>query len=69
MSNCDFGSPCTCSECRTGPVKLTCSNCNAEFTKVVLRDFELTVGRKGDSSYTFTTPRLSNEEMLCPSCK
>jgi len=52
-SNCDFGSPCNCTECRRDAKRLVCDVC--EVRPAVNQSSELSRDRKGISSYTFTS--------------
>jgi hypothetical protein len=52
-SNCDFGSPCNCTECRGDTKRLVCDVC--EVRPAVNQSSKLSRDRKGISSYTFTS--------------
>lgn len=68
MSNCDFGSPCDCSECRSSNMEVKCPKCKKKHVIKVRREAKWTVGRKGDGDYTFLDPELSKNEMICEKC-
>lgn len=52
-SNCDFGSPCDCTECRENAQRSFCEVCQVR--PAVNQSSELSRDRKGISSYTFTS--------------
>lgn len=52
-SNCDFGSPCNCTECTENAKKPICEVCKIE--PPVNQSSELSRDRKGILSYTFTS--------------
>jgi hypothetical protein len=52
-SNCDFGSPCNCIECREAGKRPICEICKVR--RAVNHSSELSRNRKGSSSYIFTS--------------
>lgn len=52
-SNCGFGSPCNCTECREDARRPVCEVC--QVLPTVNQSSELSSDRKGISSYTFTS--------------
>jgi len=52
-SNCDFGSPCNCTECTENAKRSICEVCQVR--PAVNQSSELSRDRKGISSYTFTS--------------
>lgn len=69
MANCDFGSPCECSECRTIYKKIICPMCKTAHDLAIIRESKWSVDRKGIGSYNFIEPEITTEQSKCIKCK
>lgn len=67
MSNCDFGSPCDCKDCRTTHNTIICPSCEFENVVRILRNSKL-VYEKGCADYSFSIPSGPSKDLSCFRC-
>lgn len=68
MSNCDWGRPCDCKECRTDQFNVLCPHCGfSNSLKVEAISSNYITDRKGIGGYEFTYPK-GIKDLFCYNC-
>lgn len=68
MSNCDFGSPCDCRECRTAQRTEVCPMCAFENVVEIEGTAHFFVNRKGMRDVDYTYPEGPPMDLTCRKC-
>ena len=68
MSNCDWGRPCTCRECRTRYRTEACPSCGFQNVVELEGSGEIKTGRKGLAYADITMPTGDPKELICFKC-
>lgn len=70
MSNCDWGRPCTCTDCRSDHVTHACTACGFPIALVILREYAgIEYDRKSPvETILWRMPELVPRPLACPRC-